>query len=68
MSTFIIVYIVGVISSIVTALYYERDNDILLRDLISIILLSVFSWILFVAQVIYIITDNLDEVIIKKRK
>ena len=68
MSTFIIVYIVGVISSIVTALYYERDNDILLRDLISIILLSVFSWILFVAQVIYIITDNFDEVIIKKRK
>ena len=68
MSTFIIVYIVGVISSIVTALYYERDNDILLRDLISIILLSVFSWILFVTQVIYIITDNLDEVIIKKRK
>ena len=67
MTIFIIIYIIGYITSVLLLIYNEPEY-VTLGDLTKFLLISIISWIAVISILIGILISNWDEAIIKKRK
>ena len=68
MTTIQIIYIVGIIANVILSFYDDRDEDKTLGDIFKILLVSLFSWVIFIGHIMAIIIDKWDDVIIKGKK
>ena len=67
MTIFIIIYIIGYITSVLLLIYNEPEY-VTLGDLTKFLLISIISWIAVISILIGILISNWDEAIIKKRE
>lgn len=66
MTIFIIIYIIGYITSVLLLIYNEPEY-VTLGDLIKFLFESLLSWIIVLIVLICAIRDNIDTKIIKKK-
>ena len=67
MTIFIIIYIIGYITSVLLLIYNEPEY-VTLGDLTKFLLISIISWIAVISILIGILISNWDDVIIKGKK
>ena len=67
MTIFIIIYIIGYITSVLLLIYNEPEY-VTLGDLTKFLLISIISWIAVISILIGILISNWDEAIIKNKK
>ena len=66
MTLFLIIYLIGYITSLILLIWYEPEY-ITLGDLIQFLFESLLSWITVLIILICVIRDNIDTKIIKKK-
>ena len=67
MTIFIIIYIIGYITSVLLLIYNEPEY-VTLGDLTKFLLISIISWIAVISILIGILISKWDDVIIKGKK
>ena len=66
MTLFLIIYLIGYITSLILLIWYEPQY-VTLGDLIKFLFESLLSWIIVLIVLICAIIDNIDTKIIKKK-
>ena len=66
MTLFLIIYLIGYITSLISLIWYEPQY-VTLGELLLILVESLFSWVTVLMVLIWVIRDNIDTKIIKKK-
>ena len=66
MTLFLIIYLIGYFASLISLIWYEPQY-VTLGELLLCLVESLFSWVTVLMVLIWVIRDNIDTKIIKKK-
>ena len=66
MTLFLIIYLIGYFASLISLIWYEPQY-VTLGELLLSLVESLFSWVTVLMVLIWVIRDNIDTKIIKKK-